>query len=67
MARPEHDPLTFYEDSSDSSIDSIRDGWPVLAVMAIGALLVAANLLGLIVGTDLHTFGAAGGNGLAGR
>jgi hypothetical protein len=66
MASPERDPLTFYEDPSDGGLDSLRAGWPVLAVMAIGVLLVAANLLGLIAGTDIHTFGAAGGNGAAG-
>ncbi|HLW96481.1 MAG TPA: hypothetical protein VKS25_13980 [Solirubrobacteraceae bacterium] len=35
--------------------------------MAIGLLLVATNLLGLIAGTDINTFGATGGNGLAGK
>ena len=67
MAEPQRDSLIFYEDSARSPRRrSIGSGWPVIAVMAIGAVLILGSLAGLLAGGHVDTFGSSTGNGLAG-
>ncbi len=44
----------------------MASGWPVLAVMAIGAILVLGNVVSLLAGSQVDSFGSFTGNGLAG-
>jgi hypothetical protein len=67
MAEPQRDSLVFYDDSTRGRRRrSIGSGWPVIAVMAIGAILILGNLAGLLAGSHMDTFGSSTGNGLAG-
>jgi hypothetical protein len=67
MVDPERDSLVFYDDSTRGRRrESIGSGWPVIAVMAIGAILILGNLAGLLAGSHMDTFGSSTGNGLAG-
>jgi hypothetical protein len=67
MADPGRDALIFYDDSSGGRRRrSVGSGWPVVAVMAIGAILVLGNLAGLLAGSGIDRFGGASGDGLAG-
>lgn len=67
MADPQHDSLTFYDDSPRGRrrLPAGSD-WPVVAVMVIGAILILGNLVGLLSGSHVDTFGSTTGNGLAG-
>jgi hypothetical protein len=66
MEQRERDSLVFDDRAGSEWRSSLASGWPVLAVMAIGALLVLGNLVGLLTGSHMDTFGSSGGNGLAG-
>jgi len=67
MADPLRDSLVFYDDPARSRRRVVAgSGWPVVAVMAIGAILILGNLVGLIAGSHMDTFGSTTGNGLAG-
>jgi hypothetical protein len=67
MADPQRDSLVFYDDSTRGRRrGSIGSGWPVIAVMAIGAILILGNVAGLVARSHMDTFGSSTGNGLAG-
>jgi hypothetical protein len=67
MADPQRDSLVFYDDPPRGRRRVVLgSGWPVVAVMAIGAILVLGNLAGLVAGGHMDTFGSTTGNGLAG-
>ena len=60
MADPQRDSLVFYDDSTRGRRrGSIGSGWPVIAVMAIGAILILGNLAGLLAGSHRDTFGSS--------
>jgi hypothetical protein len=64
MADPQRGSVIFYDHGGCRRF--IGSGWPVIAVMAIGAILVLGNLAGLLAGSHMDTFGSSTGNGLAG-
>jgi hypothetical protein len=67
MADRQPDSVIFYDDSARSRRrGALVSGWPVIAVMAIGAILVFGNLAGLLIGSHMDTFGSSTGDGLAG-
>jgi hypothetical protein len=67
MSGSQRDSLVFYDDSWRSRRHrSVASGWPVIAVMALGALQVLANLFGLLADGHVSMFGSPGGNWLAG-
>ncbi len=66
MEQRERDSVVFYDKAGAGWRTSLASGWPILAVMAIGALLVLGNLAGLLTGSHMDTFGSGGGNGRAG-
>ncbi len=67
MADPQRDGFVLYDDSTLGRRRSpAGPGWPVIVVMAIGAVLVLGNLADLIAGSHMDAFGSSTGNGLAG-
>lgn len=67
MADPQSDSLMFYDEPARGRRRlAAGSGWPVVAVMVIGAILILGNVAGLIAGSHVDTFGSTAGNGLAG-
>src|ERR1017187_1292581 len=67
MADPPRDALIFYDEPPRGRRRvKVGSGWAVIAVMAIGAILILGNLAGLVTGSHLDTFGSTTGNAFAG-
>ena len=67
MADPQRDSFVFYDDPPRGRRRlAAGSGWPVVAVMVIGAILILENLAGLLVRSHMDTFGSTTGNGFAG-
>jgi hypothetical protein len=67
MADPPRDALIFYDEPPRGRRRvKVGSGWAVIAVMAIGAILILGNLAGLVTGSHMDTFGSTTGNAFAG-